>query len=341
MAITLKKLEDQVLVITGATSGIGLVTARMAANRGARLVLAARSEGALQRLSDELAAQGAQATIVVADVGREEDVRRIAVAAEVAFGGFDTWVNNAGVSIYGKLADVPIEDMRRLFETNFWGVVYGSREAVKGLKQRGGALITVGSALSERAILLQGIYSASKHAVKGFTDALRMELEAEQAPVSVTLIEPSSINTPYVEHAKNWMGVEAAIPPPVYAPELVAKAILHAATHPKRAMVVGGGGKMLAASGFLAPRATDKVMEGVFAGEQRGDGSPQPHATNGLDHPAGELDERGAYAGHTIETSPYTWAVLRPGYTAALVGGLGVAVAAWRRSTNDHHGRGG
>src|SRR5205085_8956246 len=170
MNVQLKKLNEQVVVITGASSGIGLATARMAAKQGARLVLAARTEEALKQLADEITQAGGAAIYVVADVGREEDVRRIAAEAVARFGGFDTWVNDAGVSIYGKITDVPTEDLRRLFETNFWGVVYGSRAAAEHLRTRGGALINVGSALSDRALPLQGMYCASKHAVKGFTD---------------------------------------------------------------------------------------------------------------------------------------------------------------------------
>jgi NAD(P)-dependent dehydrogenase (short-subunit alcohol dehydrogenase family) len=161
----------------------------------------------------------------VADVGREQDVRRIAEDTIRRFGGFDAWVNNAGVSIYGRLLDVSIEDQRKLFETNFWGVVYGSRVACDVMRRRGGALINIGGALSDRAIPLQGTYCASKHAVKAYTDALRMELEKEGAPISVTLIKPSAIDTPYKRHAKNYLLVEPDNPPPVYAPELVAEAI--------------------------------------------------------------------------------------------------------------------
>ena len=226
MGITLKPVEVQVIVITGATSGIGLVTARMAAKRGARLVLASRSEAALQKLAEEIKEANGEATYVVADVGDEADVLKIAATARERFGGFDTWVNNAGVSIYGKFEEVPLADQRRLFETNYWGVVYGSLAAVKQLRQRGGALINIGSALSDRAIPLQGAYCASKHAVKGFTDALRMELEHDGAPISVTLIKPAAIDTPYTEHAKNYLPVEPQNPPPVYAPDVVAEAIL-------------------------------------------------------------------------------------------------------------------
>src|SRR4030095_15472092 len=120
MAVKLKPINEQVIVITGASSGIGLTTARMAATQGARLVLAARNEEALRMLTAEIKAAGGEAAYVVADVGNEGDVNKIAAEALNKFGGFDTWVNNAGVSIYGKLVDVPIEDMRQVFETNFW-----------------------------------------------------------------------------------------------------------------------------------------------------------------------------------------------------------------------------
>ena len=184
----LKKLADQVVVITGATSGIGLVTARMAAKRGAKLVLVARTESALCSLAEELRESGAEAIYVKADVGVENDVKAVRDAASTEFGGFDTWVNNAAVSIYGKVTDVPIEDHRRLFETNYWGVVYGSLIAAEHLATKGGAIVNVGSALSDRAIPIQGTYCASKHAIKGFTDALRMELEHDKSPISVTPI---------------------------------------------------------------------------------------------------------------------------------------------------------
>ncbi len=137
MALRLKKLRDQIIVITGASSGIGLVTARMAAQRGARLVLAARNENALIELERELSDGDRRAVTVTADVGKPADVQRISRIARQKFGGFDTWINNAGVSIYGKLLDEPIEDMRRLFETNFWGLVYGSLEAARHFKERG------------------------------------------------------------------------------------------------------------------------------------------------------------------------------------------------------------
>ena len=336
MGIELKKLNQQVVVITGATSGIGLSTARMAAKKGARLVLAARSEEELRRLTDEITADGGKAIYAVADVGVEADVRRIAAAAEEGFGGFDTWVNNAGVSIYGKLTEVPIADLRRLFETNVWGVVYGSLVAAERLRGRGGAIVNVGSVLSERAISLQGMYSASKHAVKGFTDALRMELEDDGAPVAVTLVEPNSIDTPFPRHAKNYMGQEGTLPPPVYAPETVARAILHCAEHPTRDVIVGGGGKGLTLLGHVAPRLTDKMMEAVFADKQKKDSPPQrPLEQNNVDHGFAELEERGGYDGVVMGRSLYTDVVLHPRRTGAVLLGAGLAGVALRRASQN------
>jgi short-subunit dehydrogenase len=168
---------------------------RGAAARGAKLVLAARNEDALARLADELNNQGTETIYVVADVGHKEQVRHIGEAAIRHFGRLDTWINNAGVGIFGTHEEVSTEDKRQVFETNFWGVVYGSLAAVKHLRSHGGALINVGSGFSDRAAPLQGIYAASKHAVKGFTDSLRIELEEENLPISVTLIKPASIDT--------------------------------------------------------------------------------------------------------------------------------------------------
>ena len=327
MSAQLKKLNEQTIVITGASSGIGLVTARMAAKRGARLVVAARSQEALRQLTDEITSAGGEAIYVVADVASPDDVRRIAESAIKRFGGFDTWVNNAGVSIYGKMMDVSIEDQRRLFETNFWGVVYGSYIAAEHLKQRGGALINIGSTLSDRAIPIQGMYSATKHAVKGFTDALRMELEAEGAPISVTLVKPGAIDTPYPHHAKNYLASEPTLPPPVYAPEVVAEAILHCAEHQEREVFAGGGGKAISVAEKYAPRLTDKVMEWTMEDMQQSGKPARRREQHGLFKASGELKERGGYEGHVMESSLYTRASLHPLMTTALVVGTGLTIA--------------
>ena len=330
----LKKLQDQVVVITGATSGIGLVTARMAAKRGAKLVLVARTEPALCSLAEELRARGAAAIYVKADVGIENDLNAVRDAASVEFGGFDTWVNNAAVSIYGKITDVPIEDHRRLFETNYWGVVYGTLIAADHLATKGGAIINVGSALSDRAIPIQGAYCASKHAIKGFTDALRMELEHDKSPVSVTLIKPATINTPYPQHAKNLLPTDPELISPVYDPSIVAEAILYAAENPVRDLYVGGAAKAISLAGHYAPNLTDKFMERtLFDVDQHERHSSTQHKA--LHNPSGELMETGDYDGRVAKTSLYTKARLHPRITAGSFAFLATALgyALLRRKT--------
>jgi short-subunit dehydrogenase len=331
MAINLKPISQQVIVITGATSGIGLATARLAAEQGAKLVLAARGEDALRRLSDRIRTTGGEAVFAAVDVGQPEAATELAGLARETYGGFDTWVNNAGVSIYGRLEDVPVEDMRRLFDTNFWGVVYGSLEAVKHLNERGGALINVGSVISDRAVPLQGSYSASKAAVKGFTDSLRMELEHEGAPVSVTLVKPGPIDTPYLHHARNYMDAEPTHVPPVYSPESVGKAILHAAAHPMRDVFVGGAAKGMSYFGLRSPKLTDKAMEQIFFEGSKSDEPTHLREENNLDQSMGNLQERGGYDGHVMEMSVYTEATTHPARTAATLAGVGLAATAlWR-----------
>lgn len=332
MSIKLKNLANQVIVITGGSSGIGLVTARLAATRGARLVLNARNEAALQRITSEINQAGGQAIGVAGDVGTFEDVRRIANAAVERYGGFDTWVNNAGVSIYGQVLDQSLEDQRRLFDTNYWGVVHGSMIACGHLRTRGGALINVGSVLSDRAIPIQGTYCASKHAVKGYTDALRMELEEEGAPISVTLIKPSAIDTPYIHHAKNLLPVEPLNPPPVYAPETVAEAILHCAENAVRDVIVGGGGRALTSMSYYAPRVTDKVMEATMFDLQKTDKPRAARKGDSLHAPSQDGAERGGYPGHVAESSIYTKASLRPWLMGAVLAGAGLVFAASRKS---------
>jgi short-subunit dehydrogenase len=331
MKIKLKPLKEQVMVITGATSGIGLATAKRAANRGARVVLCSRNESGLRECVAQIEESGGTARGVVADVSNPDDVERLAASAIEHFGSLNTWVNNAGVSFYGRLTEVALEDMRQLFEVNFWGMVHGTRAAVSRLKATGGALINIGSVVSDRAIPLQGAYSASKHAVKGFTDALRMELEEEGAPISVTLIKPSAIDTPYFQHAKNYMEVQPKPPAPVYAPEVVANAVLRAAEHPIRDITIGGGGRVLTALGAALPRLTDYYMERAMFDAQRSE-APAEETAGNLYHSAGEEGvERGSYSGHVMRSSIYTQTALSPA-RALLAAGVGLAVFAGIRS---------
>lgn len=281
MSITLKPLDQQVIVITGASSGIGLATAISAVKAGAKVVLSARSEQTLNEVVQQISATGGQAIAVPCDVADRKQVEHLAEVTVGHFGRIDTWVNDAGLSIYGRLDEVSEADFRRLFDTNFWGIVNGSLVALPHLKKQGGALINVGSEVSEAVVPLQGMYSASKHAVKGFTDALRVEIEQiDKSPVSITLIQPTAVNTPFPQHAKNYMDKEPKLPTPMIDPQKVADAILDAAVKHTRAAKVGMVAKL---DTFLANNAPAiaEWMSAKQATRQQRDEPPR--------HPDGSL----------------------------------------------------
>ena len=330
MRIKLKKLHDQVIVITGASSGIGLTTAEMAAAAGARVVLSSRNEAVLRQAVDRIRQSGGRASHLVADVADAEAMERLAGHAVREFGGIDTWINNAGVGLYGRTTDVPLADKRRLFDINFWGVVHGCRAAVPQLRNRGGALINIGSMVSDIASPLLGIYSASKHAVKGYTDALRMELEEEGAPVAVTLVKPSAINTPFLEHAGNHMETEPEFPAPIYAPEVVAEAVLRCAVRPTREITVGGAGRMITAMGRVAPRLTDLYMETAMFDQQKSD--ERAHRPDSLYEPQRDGRRRGPSKRMTLQRSAYTRAALSDAGRVLPFVAAGLVLAAGVRS---------
>lgn len=285
MTITLKPIEDQVIVITGASSGIGLATARLAAAKGARLVIAARSHDALQLIASEICGAGGEAIAVQCDVAEREQVERVAHAAIGRFGCIDTWVNNAGIGMFGRADETDDRDARRLFDTNFWGVVNGSNVALTYLRRDGGALINVGIEISQAAAPLLAIYNASKHAVKGFTDTLRAEIEElDGAQVAITLIEPSAVNTPFAQHARNYTDREPALSDTTIEPGKVAEAILDAARTPTRVTRVGMGMKL--------DTATNPASE------------PPRHPAGALHHPSSTTPVVGQTHGTSGQTLP-------------------------------------
>jgi hypothetical protein len=229
--------------------------------------------------------------------------------------------------MYGRITELAIDDMRRQMDVNYWGQVYGSITAVRHLRARGGALINVGSALCDRAIPLQANYCAAKHALKGFTDALRMELEEEGVPIAVTLVKPASIDTPFFEKARTYLGVEPQPVPPVYAPQVVAEVILEAAQRPIRELIAGGSGAKLSAARF-APRLADLYMERWTFDSQQTDQPVNGRPDNLFQPVAEDGGERGRnWTGHTRESSLYTRAFLFPKAAAAFCAGFTLCLA--------------
>lgn len=331
MKIRLKPLRDQVIVVTGASSGIGLATARGAAARGAQVVLAARNENVLDTVVADIVANGGRAIRVVADVASRADLQRVAEAAIAHFGRIDTWINNAGVGILGPLDQTSEADARRLFDINFWGVVHGASVALPYLKQTGGALINVGSLESDRAVPWQGIYSASKHAVKGYTDALRVELAHAKAGVSVTLVKPGAMGTPMPQHMQNHTDAEGKLPPPVYAPEDAAATILYAATHAKRDAYVGSASRFGSILSDWMPGVLDWASARILPALQQG--SPRFRNGDNLRRSLSTGAVRGDAQGHTIRPSLYTHAATHPALTAFTLGIAlaGIAALGWGR----------
>lgn len=322
----LRPLDQQVIVITGASSGIGLLTAQMAAARGARVLLVARDGDALAKAVAEITAAGGVADHKVADVGDAAQVQAAAAHAVQRFGRVDSWVNAAGVAIYGKLLDTPDDEHEQLFRTNYFGVVHGCRAAVPLLREAGGALITIASVAADMPTPLMGAYAASKHAVKGYVETLRAELIQAGAPVSLTLVKPSGMDTPVAEHAANHVDGRAQLPPPVYDPALTAQVILDAAVTPRRTIVVGGAGRAQGLLAAHAPALFDRlaaVASAAFVDPTRA----QPPGDN-LAAPVREGRVRSEDQ-HGRSVSLYTALARRPRTVAAAAGAV-AGIAALR-----------
>lgn len=320
-----RSISEQVIVITGASSGIGLATAQAAARQGAKVVLAARNAHDLERAAAEIRRDGGDAIAVTTDVTDYAQVEALARRAVQEWGRIDTWVNNAGVSLYATFKDASLEDFRRVIDTNFMGQVHGAKAALPHLEATDGALVCVGSTLSDRGVPLQGAYCASKHAIKGWLDALRVELLREGAKVRVTLIQPSSINTPLFNKAKTQMGVMPMPIPPIYEPELGAEAILRAAAGNERNIFVGGAGKAMSVAERISPKLLDlQQLQGGFEA-QKTDWPKAEDAPNNLYAPvASDGGVRGDFSAQAKSSSLYqevaAHSILSPLGAAAVLG---------------------
>jgi NAD(P)-dependent dehydrogenase (short-subunit alcohol dehydrogenase family) len=302
----LKPINEQVVVVMGASSGIGRATARLFAAKGAKVVVAARNKEGLETLVGEIQRGGGTAVSIVADVADPEQVKRVAEKAVQSYGRLDTWAHVAAVAIWATVEQTRPEELRRLMEVNLLGQMYGAQAALPYLRQSGGALVHVTSIAAKVALPLVGAYSASKHGVAGFLDTLRLELRREGVPVSVTQVMPAGINTPLFLSALTRVGVEPRPSPPVYEPDLVARAIVYAAEHPVRDLVVGGSGVGLLLAKRLSPRLVDQILLGVAGFESQLTDRPKPDtAPNNLFAPTpnGNLSEKGD---HTAEARAHS-----------------------------------
>jgi short-subunit dehydrogenase len=258
-----RALGQQVVVVTGASSGVGRETALQVAQAGGSVVVAARNTEALESLATEVARLGGAATTVPTDVSEWSEVEALAQRALDEHGRVDTWVNCAAVALYGTVAELDVAEIDRVLDVILKGQIYGMKAALSVMQPAGtGTIINVASALGVRSVPLQAAYCAAKAGIRGFTQSLRMELEHEQVPVRVCTVLPSSINTPLFDHARSRMGVKPKPVPPIYEPSVVASAILAVAQRPQDEVVVGGGGKMLTLVERLAPRLADRLLLG-------------------------------------------------------------------------------
>jgi len=323
--------SQRVVVITGASSGIGRETARLFAAQGAAVVLAARGEQALHTTAEQVTRAGGTALVVPTDVAVWPQVQHLAHAALERFGRIDLWVNNAAVSGYGELNTLPVEAIDRILDVDLRGQVYGVKAVLPILREQGhGTIIGVSSGLGVRAVPLMVPYCIAKAGVNALYEGLRLEERHAKSGVRVTTILPASIDTPFYDSAASWMGVRPAPIPPVYQPRAVAEAIVFAADHPRRDIYIGAAAQ-LALLQRLSPALTDRLLTvggQVFARQQRTE--PDRGQSNLTEPAAGSGAVDGGVVRFALPRSQWTRLV---GFHPALARGAAVAAAGafgWR-----------
>jgi NAD(P)-dependent dehydrogenase (short-subunit alcohol dehydrogenase family) len=325
--VNLKPIENQVVVVMGASSGIGRETALRFAKRGAKVVVAARSEAGLRSLEDEIRALGGEASAVVADVSQFEQVETVAQSAAEEYGRLDTGVHLAAAGLFARFDQTEPDEFRRVIDVDLMGQVYGAMVALPHIKREGrGALVHISSVVGKRSAPLQSAYSASKHGVEGFLESLRVELLRDGwGSIGVTNVIPAAINTPFFTKARTKLGVKPKGFPPIYQPGVVADAILYSAEKAPREIVAGGAGKGMLLTQRLSPRLMDAIMVRGGFGSQMTDEPKSSADPDGLFAPMkGQDRAEGDFSKQALPRSYLTWLDTHP----ALKWSIGVAVAA-------------
>lgn len=324
----LKPIAQQVVAVVGASSGIGRATALQFAERGAKVVVSARNELGLKSLVDEIRHQGGEAYYIQADVADFEQVKAIADYTVQQYGRLDTWIHNAANGILAPFEEITPEEFKRVIDVTLMGQVYGAKAALPHLKREGrGALIHVSSMEGRRAMPLQSPYSTAKHGLEGFLESLRVELQHEDIPISVTSVKPAVINTPYYNHVMTKLGVKPTGLPPYYEPSLVSDAIVYVAEHPTRDFIVGDVGRVLDLLQRLSPELADAILVRVgFWGQKTDEPKPKDGPNNLFEPMNGYNQAEGDFNNLTIP-SLSDWLAKNPAVTWGTLGALGAVLA--------------
>jgi short-subunit dehydrogenase len=313
-----------VVVITGASAGVGRATARAFAARGARIGLIARNREALEAAAAEVEARGGRAVVAVADVADADAVERAAAAIEEAFGPIEVWVNNAMATVLGPIRELSAEEFRRVTEVTYLGMVHGTLAALRRMLPRNrGVIVQVGSSLAYRGIPLQAPYCAAKHAVQGFHDALLAELLHDKSAVHVCMVNLPALNTPQFRWVRSKMPRKAQPFGTIFEPEVAARAIVWASEHPRRELNVGWGTTQAIVANAFAPALLDRYLGRIGYDGQQGDEPEEPGRPDNLFTPvAGDAGAHGVFGARAKDVSPQLWANTHRGVVAVAIGGL-------------------
>jgi len=319
-----------VVVITGASAGVGRATARAFAARGARIGLIARNAEALEAARQEVESRGGQAVVAIADVADAEAVERAAQTIEAAFGPIDVWINNAMTSVLGPVKTITAEEFRRVTEVTYLGVVYGTQAALRRMLPRDrGVIIQVGSTLAYRGIPLQAPYCAAKHAIQGFHDALRSELLHDKSGVQVCMVNLPAVNTPQFRWIRSHMPRKAKPFGTIFEPEVAAQAIVWASEHPRRELNVGWGTTQAIIANAFAPGALDHYLGRIGFDAQQGDEPEEPGRPDNLHGPvSGDAGAHGVFSDQARTTSTQLLANTHRGAIGAAVAVVAVLALA-------------